>query len=87
MKVNNKWFYFGKIPLEHMEEHDGQEGWEEGYYFRIAIDTENEEFKVEDTCGRVVPLCFENLFEFQQVLAKVQGELLSTLIGAPNPNV
>lgn len=85
MILKNKWFYFGKIPAK-WDEEETLPGWEPGWYFRIFLNEDIEEFHIEDTCGRMVPLSFDNLFKLQQVLVKVQNELLTTLIGAPNPH-
>jgi hypothetical protein len=82
MNVTNKFFYFGKINPDWAD--TTPDGWEDGWYFRFVIDTANEEVHLEDTCGRYVPLCWSNMYETLAVLAKVQNELLVSVIGAPH---
>ena len=84
MDVNNKYFYFGKMSPEVMEMMDVPDGWEDGWCFRIRIDTEEEEIKIEDCCNRMVPMAFNDLYQFIGILQKVQNELITSLVGAPN---
>ena len=83
MEIKNKLFYFGKIPNDIIKELAFPEGWTEPYYFRIRVDGKDEEIKVEDTCGRMVPFNWYDIWQFQQTLTQVQNELLTSLIGAP----
>ena len=85
MIVSNRYFYFGKIPSENIEETPA--GWEPGWYYRVVIHTMCEEISIESNVGMSVPIQFDSMFELSQVLNKVSHELVSSLLGAPNPNV
>jgi hypothetical protein len=80
--VKNKYHYFGKTPADYEEE--AKEGWEPGWYFRIVIETNAEDIRVEDCLGRYVPINFTAINELTQVVQKVQQEIICAVVGAPN---
>lgn len=80
-QVQNHMFYFGKDTYG--DEDSPPTGWVKGWYFRVLIDTEGEMIKLEDTCGRHIPISFENIWELIKTLHSVQDELVASLIGMP----
>lgn len=85
MNFVNKYFYFGKVEDEFVENFgmDYPDGWEEGYFFRIRIDEDNLEIKVEDSCGRMVPLSFNDIHSFISTLKNVEKEIVEVVTGIP----
>ena len=74
----NHTYCFGKIPEEYREnEYDDE------YYFRFEIDENAMEVRFKDTCDRMVPVNFENLYDMHTVLTKMIIEIQQQVIGAP----
>jgi len=51
---------------------DSPEGWEENYQFRIKLHTSEQEIKIEDTCNRMIPMCYEDIKAFRKALKKAE---------------
>ena len=85
--TKNKYFYFGKqSPTDpDLTEFEGdQDGWEDGWNYRIVVDAEFECLEIENRFGDDVTVSFDSLWQLTQTLNKVQAELVTSLIGAPN---
>lgn len=70
-------FYFGVVPDEYEEDHNAHtpEGWEPGWYFRIRVDYMDEEIKVEDSCGRMVPFQFKDIKALRRALKAIKRDI------------
>lgn len=82
IQVKNHTFYFGKVT-DRDEVVGYPIGWQKGWDFRVTIDTDNEQIEIEDTCNRMVPVSFDNLWELVKTLHSVQDEIVASVIGAP----
>lgn len=83
--IENKTYYFSKADNKYGEvtEESLTPNWTEPYYLRIRVDTRDMEIKFEDTCGRMVPVCFDQLHEMRDTLTKIITTLQQELIGEP----
>lgn len=79
MKIKGNYIYFNKVPKEWREDSDTRE-WNSKYYFRIRIEYEEEEVKIEDGCGRMVPLMITDINEFIDALKVAQQEIYNKVI-------
>lgn len=70
-------YYFGVVPGEYVDDHDANipEGWEPGWYFRIRVEYGDEEIKVEDSCGRMVPFQFKDIKALRRTLKLIKKEI------------
>lgn len=50
---------YDNVEVESLFHHDGK-----FYWYRIVMDHEDESFKIEDTCGRMIPLGIEEADQF-----------------------
>lgn len=81
--TNNHTFYFGKVPPEHLEIHNesSPKGWEPGWYYRLRIVDDDQEIKIEDSCGRMVPIPWNQLFTLEKAFIAVVDELAARTFG------
>lgn len=77
-KWSNPYMYFAPMNFNWGDE---PAGWEQGYQFRIRISYGDEEIKFEDTCNRMVPICFEDIRALRKALKKVEKHIISQAIG------
>lgn len=70
-------FYFGLVPDEFVEDHalGCPEGWEPDFYYRIRVVDSDEEIKVEDSCGRMVPFTFQDIKLLRKALKDAKESL------------
>jgi len=80
---NNHTFYFGKVPPEYQDMHneDLPEDWEPNWYYRLRIVDEDQEIKIEDSCGRMVPIAWNQLFTLEKAFIAVVDELAARTFG------
>lgn len=84
MNLKNHTYYFGKVPERYKEDMSSlTPKWNADYYYRFRIDAREEEVKFEDSCGRMVPLSFEHLYEFHKTFDRLLYEMQANLIGEP----
>ncbi len=71
------YYYFGEVADEYKGDHweSMPKDWLENTYFRIRVDYADEEIKLEDSCGRMVPFSFENIKELRKVLKTVRKDI------------
>jgi hypothetical protein len=79
MQVTNKYYYFGRNDAT-----ERVDGWEEGWDCRFIIDAANEEIIIEEIATGSTHIPFHYMWQFGQVFGKVQNEVITSLIGAPN---
>lgn len=85
MKLANHTYYFAKVPEKYQKEYPHDDvTWNPEYYLRIRVDANDEEIKFEDTCDRMVPVCFEYLWEMRETLSRIINDLQKDLVGQPN---
>lgn len=62
--------YFGRVPESYYEENEKYFVDQNGYdhYFKLIIDSANEEFTIQDTCNRYVPFPMEAAQELYTML-------------------
>ncbi len=79
--TNNHTFYFGKVPPEYQDMHNESvpEGWEKDWYYRLRI--ADEEIEIEDSCGRMVPIPWNQLFTLEKAFIAVVDELAARTFG------
>ena len=75
LMIKKHTFYFGKSDYE------GKEGWEAGWDFRILINEDNGEIHIEDTCGRSLPMVWQDIHKLKKAIASVERELISSCLG------
>lgn len=63
-------YYFSKVP-KGWREKSLISGFNSKYYFRLRIEEDQGEVKIEDSCGRMVPIFFPNLKKLKKTLTKV----------------
>lgn len=73
--IKNHTFYFGKSDYE------GTDDWEAGWDFRLVIDEDNGEIKIQDNCGRYVPMIWQDIHKLKKALASVERELVDSVLG------
>lgn len=83
--IEDRVYYFGLVPDEYKEDHNSQipKDWEPNYYFRIRVVAREEEIKVEDSCGRMVPFLIQNISELMFTLRQTQKHLIEDILGEP----
>ena len=79
MKTTNNVFYLAKNDVV-----AANDSWEGGYEYRVVIAPSKEHITIEHHKGKKVSIPFSNTWELNQVLGKVQNEIITSLIGAPN---
>lgn len=79
MKVTNNMYYCNK-DLAVL----GNDVWVDGFATRITIHSETENFSIETIEGMVATLPISHMWELHQTLGKVQNEVITSVIGAPN---
>lgn len=79
MNVKNSKFYFTKNAAV-----ETNLDWSEEYDYRVLIDTEHEQIVIQAVSGVEVALPISSMWYFTQVIGKVQNEVITSLIGAPN---
>jgi len=68
-------FYFCPVPEEFREDHAAElsnSNWNPDYYFRIRVVYGEEKIKIEDSCGRMVPLCFDQMKGLRRALKTIK---------------
>ena len=69
-------FYFCPVPEEFRDQHAADLGedsnWDPDFYFRIRVVYGEEEIKIEDSCGRMVPFCFEHMKALRRTLKTIK---------------
>lgn len=73
----NRYYYFGTPADEHKEDHERElpKDWLENTYFRVRVEYDDEEIKIEDSCGRMVPFSFTDIKELRKVLKTIKKEV------------
>jgi len=79
MTIKNHTFYFGKSEVERNEN-----GWEPGWDFRLVIEEDAGEVLIEDSCGRYVPVVFQDIHKLKKAIAAVERELIDSVLGEWN---
>jgi hypothetical protein len=72
-------FYFGVVPEDYVEQHKEEVSgdWDGTYYYRIRVVHEDEEIKIEDSYGQMVPMQFSDVKLLRSVLKIVKGDCMN----------
>jgi hypothetical protein len=79
MTIETHTIYFGKQDPTGTTSQP--KDWEPGWDFRIRIVEEEGEIKIEDSCGRVVPMMWQDIHKLQTALNTVTGEIHKSVLG------
>ena len=80
--IKNHTFYFGKA--ETYLDNDYPKDWEAGWEFRLVIDEDVGEIRIEDMCGRYVPMQWQSIHKLKKAIAAVERELIDSVLGEWN---
>lgn len=67
--MENKTFYFAEVEQELMDQVDLDGLFQHrGIYYWFRLVLEEDQFKIEDSCGRIMPIGYEHLGEFSYLV-------------------
>ncbi len=81
MTIKNHTFYFGKSDYKKSNYDEPPLNWEDGWDFRLVIEEDNGEIRIEDTCGRYVPMTWQSIHKMKKAIAAVERELVDSVLG------